>query len=91
MHKLLTDHIQIARASMRQETRTFVKVNVPHIPTKEGGEHISNSLLIGVDVSSCDKKAKLLVSSGNSLSKFTVSNNYPGAKTLATKIQVQWP
>lgn len=45
-----------------------------------------NSLLVGIDVSSCDNKVRLLDSSGNSLSKFSVSNNHPGAKTLASKI-----
>jgi transposase len=45
-----------------------------------------NSLLVGIDVSSSDNKVRLLDSSGNSLSKFSVSNNQPGAKTLVSKI-----
>ncbi|NSW92572.1 MAG: IS110 family transposase [Firmicutes bacterium] len=45
-----------------------------------------NSLLVGIDVSSCDNKVRVLDSLGNSLSKFTVSNNYPGARILADKI-----
>lgn len=45
-----------------------------------------NSLLVGIDVSSCDNKVRLLDSLGNSLSKFSVSNNQPGAKTLVSKI-----
>ncbi len=45
-----------------------------------------NSLLVGIDVSSSDNKVRLLDSSGDSLSKFSVSNNQPGAKTLVYKI-----
>jgi transposase len=45
-----------------------------------------NPLLVGIDVSSSDNKVRLLDSSGNSLLKFSVSNNQPGAKTLASKI-----
>jgi hypothetical protein len=71
---------------MSQDPRAFVKVNVPHIPTPRKEVSIMpNSLLVGIDVSSCDNKVRLLDSLVNSLLKFTVSNNYPGAKLLLIK------
>jgi transposase len=71
---------------MRQDPRAFVKVNVPHIQSRKEVILMPNSLLVGIDVSSCDNKIRLLDSSGNSLSKFTVSNSHPGAQTLSSKI-----
>jgi len=71
---------------MRLDPRAFVKVNVPHIQSRKEVIVMPNSLLVGIDVSSCDNKVRLLDSSGKSVSKFTVSNNQPGAKTLAYKI-----
>jgi transposase len=71
---------------MRLDPRAFVKVNVPH--TLSGKEVIPmpGSLLVGIDVSSGDNRVRLLDSSGNSISKFSVPNNQPGAKTLVSKI-----
>jgi transposase len=71
---------------MRLDPRAFVKVNVPHILSWEEVILMPNSLLVGIDVSSCDNKVRLLDSSGYSLSKFSVSNNQPGAKTLVSNI-----
>lgn len=45
-----------------------------------------NPLLVGIDVSSGDNRVRLLDSSGNSISKFSVPNNYQGAKILVSKI-----
>ncbi len=71
---------------MRLDPRAFVKVNAPH--TLSGKEVIPmpGSLLVGIDVSSGDNRVRLLDSSGNSISKFSVPNNQPGAKTLVSKI-----
>ena len=44
------------------------------------------SLLVGIDVSSCENKVRFLDSLGTSLSKFTVPNNQPGATKLSQKI-----
>ena len=41
------------------------------------------SLLVGIDVSSYENKVRYLDSSGTSLSKFTISNNLPGASKLS--------
>ena len=67
MHRLLANWILIARASMRLDPRAFVKVNVPHILSWEEVIPMPNSLLVGIDVSSCDNKVRLLDSSGYSL------------------------
>lgn len=71
---------------MRQDARAFVKVNAPH--TLSGKEVIvmPNSLLVGIDVSSCDNKVRLMDSLGKSILKFSVSNNQPGARIIASKI-----
>ncbi len=45
-----------------------------------------NSSLVGIDVSSSDNRVRLLDSLGNSISKFSVPNNQPGAKTLVSRI-----
>jgi len=47
---------------------------------------VSNSLLVGIDVSLNDNKVRILHPDGTSLSKFTVPNSVPGAKTLSQKI-----
>ena len=44
------------------------------------------SLLVGIDVSSCENKVRFLDSLGISLSKFTVPNNQTGATKLSQKI-----
>jgi len=44
------------------------------------------SLLVGIDVSSCENKVRFLDSLGTSLSKFTIPNNQPGALKLSEKI-----
>ncbi len=47
---------------------------------------MSNSLLVGIDVSLNDNKVRILHPDGTSLSKFTVNNSVPGAKTLSQKV-----
>jgi len=44
------------------------------------------TLLVGIDVSSCENKVRFLDSSGTSLSKFTIPNNLPGASKLSQSI-----
>jgi len=39
---------------MRQDPRAFVKVNVPHIQSWNEVILMPNSLLVGIDVSSCE-------------------------------------
>jgi transposase len=55
-------------------------------PTRKGGDFMPASLLVGIDVSSGENKVHFLDSAGNSLSKFSVPNNHPGAKTLSDRI-----
>lgn len=47
---------------------------------------MTTSLLVGIDVSSCDNKVRFLDSLGNSISKFSVPNNQHGARALSSKI-----
>jgi len=47
---------------------------------------MSNSLLVGIDVSLNDNKVRILHPDGTSLSKFTVPNSVSGAKNLSQKI-----
>jgi len=47
---------------------------------------LSNSLLVGIDVSLRDNKVRILHPNGDSLSKFVVNNSISGAKTLSDKI-----
>lgn len=47
---------------------------------------MSNSLLVGIDVSLNDNKVRILHPDGTSLSKFTVRNSVPGAETLSRKV-----
>ena len=59
---------------MRQDPRAFVKVYVSHIPApRKVVSIIPNSLLVGINVNSCDIKVGLLNSLGNSLSIFNVT------------------
>lgn len=44
------------------------------------------SLLVGIDVSSCENRVRFLDSLGTSLSKFTIPNNQTGALKLSEKI-----
>jgi hypothetical protein len=50
---------------------------------------MSNSLLVGIDVSLNDNKVRILHPDGTSLSKFVVSNSVPGAKVLLIPFPVQ--
>ena len=47
---------------------------------------MSNSLLVGIDVSLKDNKVHVLHPDGTSLSKFVVTNSIPGAKLLSKKV-----
>jgi transposase len=47
---------------------------------------LSNSLLVGIDVSLKDNKVRILHPDGTSLSKFVVKNSVPGAKSLSQKV-----
>jgi len=47
---------------------------------------LSNSLLVGIDVSLNDNKVRVLHPDGTSLSKFTVRNSVPGAEALSRKV-----
>jgi hypothetical protein len=47
---------------------------------------LSNSLLVGIDVSLNDNKVRILHPDGTSLSKFVVSNSVPGAIVLSKKV-----
>ncbi len=44
------------------------------------------SLFVGIDVSAKDNKVQLLHSEGHEISKFSIPNNLPGARTLSEKI-----
>jgi transposase len=70
---------------MRQVPRALVKFNSFTFTRKEV-IIVSNSLLVGIDVSLNDNKVRILHPDGTSLSKFTVPNSVPGAKTLSQKI-----
>ena len=52
----------------------------------EGGDLMSTSLLVGIDVSSRDNKVRFLDSSGTSLAKFLIPNNQPVAELLSERI-----
>ena len=47
---------------------------------------MSNSLLVGIDVSLNDNKVRVLHPDGTSLLKFSVPNNNPGATTLSKRV-----
>jgi transposase len=47
---------------------------------------LSNSLLVGIDVSLNDNKVRILHPDGTSLLKFVVRNSIPGAQTLSQKV-----
>jgi len=47
---------------------------------------LSNSLLIGIDVSLNDNKVRILHPDGTSLSKFVVQNSVPGTKILFQRV-----
>lgn len=47
---------------------------------------MSNSLLVGIDVSLNDNKVRVLHPDGTSLLKFSVPNNNPGATTLSQRV-----
>ncbi|WP_235715921.1 IS110 family transposase [Acetivibrio cellulolyticus] len=47
---------------------------------------MSNSLLVGIDVSLKDNKVRILHPDGTSLAKFVVLNSVPGANTLSKKL-----
>lgn len=47
---------------------------------------LSNSLLVGIDVSLNDNKVRILHPDGTSLSKFAVPNSAPGAKSISQRI-----
>ena len=47
---------------------------------------MSNSLLVGIDVSLRDNKVRILHPDGTSLAKFVVLNSVPGANTLSKKV-----
>lgn len=47
---------------------------------------MSNSLLVGIDVSLNDNKVRILHPDGTSLLKFVVRNSIPGAQTLSQKV-----
>jgi transposase len=47
---------------------------------------MQDSLLVGIDVSLKSNKVRILHPDGTSLSKFTVNNSVPGAKTISERI-----
>lgn len=47
---------------------------------------MSNSLLVGIDVSLNDNKIRILHPDGTSLSKFVIHNSIPGAETLCKRV-----
>ncbi len=71
---------------MRQVPRALVKFNSSKFLIRKVVISLSNSLLVGIDVSLKDNKVRILHPDGTSLAKFVVLNSVPGANTLSKKL-----